>query len=214
MLITIMVIMGKYMKLYGWMYEVFGDEEFTIDDFRAVFPSPQPVKVMHDLIRLNYIDRIKRGKYRVIAPNKFVERIVEENLKQEDVLKNVIKEYAYCDNDAIIIWTDGYYWTGFTAGFKPIHIKVLEKDLGWWKNFFVKNDVEFSTERERRTLFGLSYILHPERKFRKEKKDGTPIIPLEEAVEFCRKNELTYRPALEYLDEKYKLKLFETYEHL
>lgn len=209
-----MVIMRKYMKLYGWMYEAFGGGEFTIDDFRAVFPSPQPGKVMHDLIRLDYVNRIKRGKYRVMAPDKFVERIVGENLKQEDILKNAIKEYAYCDNDAVTIWTDGYYWTDFTAGFKPIHIKVLEKDLNWWKNFFRKNDAEFSTAGEHKTLFGLSYILHPEKRFRIEKKDGIPVIPLKEAIEFCKKNELTYRPALEYLDEKYKLNLFETHEHL
>lgn len=209
-----MVIMGKYMKLYGWMYEAFRDDEFTIDDFRAVFPSSRPCKVMHDLIRLNYVNRIKRGKYRVMAPDKFVERIVGENLKQEDILKNAMKKYAYCDNDAVNIWTDGYYWTGFTAGFKPIHIKVLEKDINWWKNFFRKNDAEFSRAGESKTLFGLSYILHPEKRFRIEKKDGIPVIPLEEAIEFCKKNELAYRPALEYLDDKYKLNLFEEYEHL
>lgn len=194
-----MVIMGKYIKLYGWMYEAFGDGGFTIDDFRAVFPSPQPGKVMHDLVRLNYVERIKRGKYKVIAPDKFVERIIEENLKQEDILKNAIKEYAYCDNDAVSIWTEGYYWTGFTAGFKPIHIKVLEKELDWWRNFFKENDVEFSAVGERKTLFGLSYILHPETRFRIEKKGEIPVIPLKEAMEFCKKNELTYRPALEYL---------------
>jgi hypothetical protein len=129
MLITVMVIMRKYAKLYGWMHEAFGEKEFSIDDFRAVFPSPHPGKVIHDLIRLNYLDRVKRGRYRVTAPNKFVERIVEENMKQEDILKNVMKDYAYCNNDAVTIWTQGYYWTGFTAGFKPIHIKVLERDM-------------------------------------------------------------------------------------
>ncbi len=200
--------------MYGWMHEAFGAREFTIDDFRAVFPSPQPAKVMHDLVRLNYVDRVKRGRYRVVPPERFVERIVEENMKQEDILKVATRRYAYCDNDAVSIWTEGYYWTGFTAGFKPIHIKVLEKDLEWWEGFFKKNDVEYSIAGEHRTLFGLSYILHPEKRFRMEMKDGTPTVPLRETIEFCRKNELAYRPALEYLDKRFHLNLFEIHEHL
>lgn len=214
MLITIMVIMGKYIKMYGWMYDVFRDEEFTMNDFKAVFPSSSPGKVMFDLIRLNYVNRIKRGRYKVMAPGEFVRRIVEENLKQADVLKHAKKKYAYCDNDAVSIWTDGYYWTGFTAGFKPIHIKILKKDLEWWRNFFKERDVEFSIIGEQRTLFGLWYVLHPEEKFIVEKKDGVPVIPLKEVIEFCKENGLTYRPALEYLDKNYKLKLFEEYEYL
>ncbi|MEE8403270.1 MAG: hypothetical protein V3R93_05920 [Candidatus Hydrothermarchaeaceae archaeon] len=187
------------MKLYGWMYEAFGDRRFTINDFRAVFPGPSPAKVIYDLIRLNYVNRIKRGIYRVMAPARLVEKIVEGNLKQEDILKSATKKYAYCDNDAVNIWTDGYYWTGFTAGFKPIHIKVLKKDLSWWKNFFREGSVEFSILGEHRTFFGLLYVLHPEDMFRIEQREDVPIIPLKEAIEFCRENELTYGPALEYL---------------
>ena len=206
--------MGKYIKMYGWMYEVFRNEEFTINDFKAVFPSPSPGKIIYDLIRLNYVDRVKRGRYKVIAPGEFVRKIVEENLKQVDVLKYAKKKYAYCDNDAVSIWTDGYYWTGFTAGFKPIHIKILKRDLEWWRNFFKEKDVEFSIIGERRTLFGLLYVLHPEEEFIVEKKEGVLVIPLTEVIEFCKENELTYRPALEYLDKNYKLKLFEEYEYL
>ena len=206
--------MNKYSKLYGWMYEAFGDKEFSIDDFRAVFPSSHPAKVIHDLIKLNYLDRVKRGTYRVTTPKELVERIVKEDMKKEDVLKNVRKKYAYCNNDAVSIWTKGYYSTGFTAGFKPIHIKVLNKDIDWWNNFFKENNVEYLIEGENKTLFGLSYILHPKRSFRKEMKDDAPIIPLSETVKFCKENELTYWPALEYLDVNFNLGLFETHEHL
>ena len=52
-----MVIMNKYTKMYGWIYTAFGDEEFTIDDFRAVFPSPQHAKIIFDLVHSNYIKR-------------------------------------------------------------------------------------------------------------------------------------------------------------
>jgi len=76
-------------------------------------------------------------------------------------------------------------------------------------DFFKKNDVEFSRLGEHRTFFGLLYVLHPEKKFKIEERDDIPIIPLKEVIEFCKKNELTYGPALEYLNDKYKLNLFE-----
>jgi sugar-specific transcriptional regulator TrmB len=214
MLITVIVIMNRYTKMYGWLCEAFGREEFTIKEFKAVFPSPQHAKIIHDLIDSGFVKRIERGVYRVTEPSKLVEQIVEESLRQEHVLKEAERKYAYCDNDAVALWTDGYYWTGFTKGFKPIHIKALREDLGYWKRFFKGKKVEFALEGESKTLFGLTYILHPNDDFKVEIRDGVPVIPLEEVVKFCKANELTYRPALEHLDEKYNLRLFEKYEHV
>jgi hypothetical protein len=209
-----MVIMNRYTKMYGWLYEAFGTIEFTINDFRAVFPSPQHTKIIHDLINLDFVKRVKRGIYKVRAPKEFVRNIVEDNLKQGDILKEAEKKYAFCGSDAVGLWTDGYYWTGFTKGFKPVHVKVLKKDLSYWRGFFKKNNVEFALENERKTLFGLTYILHPARDFKVEIRDDIYVVPLKEVIAFCKENELTYRPALEYLDEKYHLHLFKKYEHV
>ena len=47
-----MVIMNRYTKMYGWLNSAFGDSKFTIDDFNRNFPSSQPPKTIHDLIKL------------------------------------------------------------------------------------------------------------------------------------------------------------------
>ncbi len=208
------ILMGKYLRLYGWLWESFRGKKFSLGEFRAVFPSPQHKKIIFDLVRLGYAKRVDRGEYKVIEPKKFVDNIVGENLKQKDILEKADRRYAFCDNDAVTIWTDGYYWTGFTRGFKPVHIEVLEEDLDWWKDFFKRNMVEYALEGENKTLFGLTYILHPRGDFRVEKKDNAFVVPLGETVDFCMKNRLNYEPALEYLDEHYRLGLLEKYEHV
>ena len=201
--------MNKNIRIYAWLHEVFGNNSFTIDEYRAVFPSNQATKTLFDLVKLGFIIRIKKRIYKTIEPSEFIKKIVEDNSKAGYILQRAAKKYAYCDNDAVIIWTEGYYWTGFTKGYKPIHIKVLKSEIKYWTNFFRKNLVEFVFENElkSKTLFGVIYILRPVNSMVVEIKNNSPVIPLKETIEFCRQNELAYSPALEYLNDKYKLNL-------
>jgi hypothetical protein len=206
--------MNRYTKMYGWLYNTFGNSTFTIDDFRMIFPSSQPTKIIHDLIKSDFMIRKKRGKYQIVKPNEFVKKIVKENLEKRDILKKAGKKYAYTDSTAVNIWTDGYYWTDFTRGFKPVHINILKKDVKYWIKFFSENDAEYVLVGENKTLFGLTYILHPKEKFTVDTKNGNSIVPLKEIVEYCQKNIILYRPALEYLDKKYHLGIFDNYEQV
>ena len=204
--------MNRYTRMYAWLYNTFGNATFTIDDFRMNFPSPQPAKVVHDLIRLDFMKRIKRGKYKIFRPQEFVNKIVKKNLEKNDILKKAERTYAFSDSSAVNLWTDGYYWTDFTKGFKPVHIKILKKDAEYWNDFFKRNDVEYVFENEDKTLFGLTYVVHPVERIKTKFKDGTPVIPLEETLKYCQEKKFTYRPAFEYLDKKYGLHLFKSYE--
>jgi hypothetical protein len=206
--------MNRYTKMYGWLYNTFENKKFTIDDFRIIFPSPQPAKIIHDLIKLNFIKRVKRGKYQIMKPEDFVKRIVKTNLEKDTILEKSEKKYAYTNSTAVNIWTDGYYWTDFTKGFKPIHIHILKKDISYWNEFFKKHDVEYVVEGENKMLFGLTYILHPKERFTFEIKEGNAVVPLREIVHYCQKNIYLYRPALEYLDKKYNLHIFNKYEQV
>jgi sugar-specific transcriptional regulator TrmB len=200
--------------MYGWLYNTFGNNAFTIDDFRMIFPSPQPTKIIHDLIKLDFMKRKKRGKYQIVRPEEFVKKIVKENLEKADVLQKSNKKYAYANSTAVNIWTDGYYWTDFTKGFKPVHIYIFKKDVKYWREFLNKNDAEYVLEGENKTLFGLTYVLHPKETFTADTKDGNKVIPLKEIIKFCQDNIILYRPALEYLDKKYHLHIFDSYEQV
>jgi hypothetical protein len=88
----------------------------------------------------------------------------------------------------------------------------VSKDVAYWIDFFKSHDAEFVIAGEHKTLFGITYVIHPVTTVIVERKDGDPVISLNETIQFCKKNSLLYRPALEFLDKKYNLGLFSDYE--
>ncbi|MFQ5795923.1 MAG: hypothetical protein ACE5JP_12855 [Candidatus Bipolaricaulia bacterium] len=197
--------MNQYTELYAWIRHSFNGTSFSIDDFRSVFPTSQAPKVVYDLIKQGYLQRVNRGIYRAVEPDQLIEIIVQRSSEHREVLKRAERKYAYCDSTAVTVWTDGYYWTGFTKGFKPIHIKVLKDDLPYWKKFFDKQRMRTALPDENKTLFGFVHILHPDEDFEVIDKKGTKVIPLDEVANFCLERESVYQPALEYLDEAYSI---------
>jgi len=203
-IITIGVIMDKYTELYAWIWNAFGREKFSLDQFRSTFPTSQGPKVTHDLIKKGYLRTRGRGVYEAVEPNDFVASIAGDE-SDLCLLESAGKEYAFCDNTAVSIWTDGYYWTGFTRGFKPVNAAIRRKDSGFWKRFFRNRGVKYTFEGESRTLYGQVYVLHRRERLAYKEKDGLRVIPLDEVVSFCLKHELVYEPALEYLDKRYNI---------
>ncbi len=128
-----------------------------------------------------------------------------DNITTQNIVLSAKKPYAYCDSTAVIIWTNGSYWTDFTKGFRPIHIQVVKKDMPYWKDFFTFHDAEFIIAGEQRTAFGITYIIHPVAAITSEMKDGNPVIPLEKTIQFCHHNPLVYQPAIQFLEKNYRL---------
>ena len=197
--------MNQCTELYAWIRFSFNDGRFSIDDFRAIFPTSQAPKVIHDLVKEGYLRRVERGVYRAVRPKSLIESIVHRSCETKDIVRESKRTYAYCDSTAVAIWTDGYYGASFTKGFKPLHIKVLKKDLSSWKRFFEERRVRYVLLDENRTLFGSVFILHPEENLQAAAKNGYKVVPLEEVVKFCLAHESIYHPALENLDKHYNI---------
>lgn len=181
---------------------------FTVKEFTSVFASPDPNKVLHDMSRKGFIERVGWGRYRVNSPKEYISR--KTNIvKAYELVKEGGRKYAFTEADAVFFWTRGGYQADRFFGFYPIHIAVNRHELRAWKKFFHtrKQRVIVENEPVRATMFGLFYVLHPHDRFRAEDVEGTSVLPLKETVEFCKKNKFTYQPALEMLDEMYGLKL-------
>ena len=199
--------MSKYVNLGCRICEVFGDRDFTIDEFRAEFPTPDPAKVVYDLVKLNLITRVQTGIYKSASPLDFSRMMVKQSMSKEKLLASATDPFAYSHDDAVRIWTDGYYWTGFTAGYKPVHIEIRSTDARRWEQFFRNNKAAYAFESDRKTLFGLVFILHPVQEIHSETRDGVPVIQLFRVMEYCMARRDVYEPAVLYLRRKFRAKL-------
>jgi len=82
--------------------------------------------------------------------------MVKKSMSKERLLASAPSPFAYHD-DAVRISTDGYYWTGFTAGYKPVHIEIRSAEARRWEKFFRSNNVAYAFEGDRKTLDSCSY---------------------------------------------------------
>lgn len=192
--------MYNYFKLYAWIIHSFGFDEFTVTEFKNTFESAQHAKVLHDLTKLGFLKRIKRGAYTVIKPHDILDQIVTRNHADIDLIHKVgNKKYAFSHDNAVRIWTGGKSHGRISKGYLPIHINVLEKDLGWWEKFFQVHDAEYCVEGKNRTLFGVVYLLHPKTSFKFVVKYKMPTISKQEVVQYCKANREQYSDALKHL---------------
>jgi hypothetical protein len=183
-------------------------KEFTVREFSSIFASPDPHKVLHDMARKGFLERVGWGRYKVSSPEEYLTKRTDIG-RAYDLLNESGMHYALTGPDAVFFWIKGGYQVDRFFGFYPIHLKVEKKDLRKWESFFSsrKQRLHVKDQPIRQTLFGLFYVLYPEVDFRAEEVNGFFVIPLKETVTFCQKNIYSYEPALEMLDEAYDLGL-------
>jgi len=191
-----------WMILWNWK------KEFSVKEFIAIFPSPDPNKILHDLTKKGFLERAGWGKYKVNSPKQLFKNRTDIK-KTYEFLKQVKLKYAFTDVDSVFLWTKGGYQIGRFFGFYPIYIKVLRSDLKKWKKILKSNKIRFYVKGTplKETFFGTFCVLQSEQDFKTEKVDGLFVDSLKNTVEFCKKNIYQYEPALEMLNEMYNLKM-------
>src|SRR3989337_2424041 len=193
---------NEYTELYAWTHGAFGDKECSTADFRENFPSPHPKKVLSDLQRLGYLRRESRGRYRVVRPAEWLDSIIERGDRSRDIAESAGLPYAYSHETAITIWTDGGYWTGFTRGFRPLHMEVLKKETNAWLEYFKRSGARAITDRDRRTLFGVVHVLHPVVRVRASRHRGARVVPITDALALAETSPYLYERVIPILRRK------------
>lgn len=183
-------------------------KEFSSGEFSRTFYSPDPNKVLHDMAKKGMLERVGTGRYRVRSGSEYV-FAKHDVRKAYDFLRKSELPYALTNLDAVYAWTRGGYNADRFFGFYPVHVRVAKSDVPGWRKALSKKGWKsmLAGDRPRETLFGLFFMLYPEKKVKAEAVESLKADPLSDTVEFCKENTYTFEPALEMLDEKYRLKL-------
>jgi hypothetical protein len=141
----------------------------------------------------------RRGTYRVVPPDRRIDEVVRRDEAAFGLPDRSELPHAYCEATAVSIWTDGGYWTGFTRGFRPLHLRVRRADLPAWRAFFRAAGARASLAGSRETLFGVVHILHPGTRVRSVEHGGVRVVPLPEVYAYAAARLYLYEPVLPVL---------------
>ena len=116
-------------------------------------------------------------------------------------------EFAYTEIDAAYVWTHGGYQIARSHDDYPVFIEVHDRDVDRWIGFFQQFGID-TTINERPDASEVNgnvhYVLFPKTtKVDAEWVDGSPVIPLDTAVDQMMENRPAYEPALEIIANEY-----------
>jgi hypothetical protein len=141
--------------------------------------------------------KASRDTYKCIEPERAVKGLLE--FKVPYIIKESIKPYSFTNLSAIEVWSDySYVQRGIEKS--PYFIKVLRKDLKYWKIFFSNRSIP-NYVKEGSTI-GEYVILMPVNDIKSADKDGLKVDRLNETLMTAKNNEM-YSYAYNYMRKKY-----------
>lgn len=172
-------------------------EDFSQQDLAWIVSEPMRKKIFSVLLRAGWIGKTGRATYRCVEP-----RTVFRNMLQfrvPEVVKKAKRPYAFTGMSAIEIWSD-YSYIQRSLEKSPYFVKVLGKDLGYWKKFFNKNGIPNYVTNG--MTIGEYIILVPVKRLSFVEKGGVKTEPLRETARQALQNEM-YGYAYGYMRQKY-----------
>ena len=172
-------------------------EPFKQSELDWIVSQSMKKKIFSILLKAGWIAKHSRDSYVCAEPENVFKGLVE--FKVSELIKEAKKPYAFTNLSAVEIWSDySYVQRGIEKS--PYFIKILKKDLRYWKEFFNKMNIP-NYVNEGSTI-GEYVILVPANSINAVDKEGLKVEPLESALIIARKNEM-YSYAYNYMRNKY-----------
>ena len=186
------------LKAYALLFSKHGvQEEFKQSELDWIVSSSMKKKIFSLLLRAGWIKKRSNVSYSCINPSEAIQGLLEFRVPQ--IIKNAKRVYAFTQLSAVEIWSDfSYVQRGMEKS--PYFIKILRKDLKYWKVFFSRNEVAYYIENG--STIGEYVILIPATKFSFEEKEGFNVDSLKETMKYAKSNEI-YEYASEYMESMY-----------
>ena len=186
------------LKAFALLFSRHGvHEPFRQSDLDWIVSVSMKKKIFSLLMRTGWIKKNQDKTYSCTNPSDAIKGLLD--LRVPEIIQNAKKKYAFTQSSAIEIWSDfSYVQRGFEKS--PYFIKVLKKDLNYWKEFFSHNGIPHYI-RSGMTI-GEFVILIPVNTVAFEEKDGFKVDSLKETIANARSNEI-HAYELEYIRKRY-----------
>jgi len=186
------------LKAYALLYSKHSTEEkFRQSELDWVVSPSMRKKIFALLLRSGWIKKSSRRTYSCVNPSDAIRGLLEFRVPQ--IMLGAKREYSFTRISAVEVWSD-FSYIQRSMEKSPYFIKVLRKDLKYWKGFF--NTREIPNYVGAGATIGEYIILIPVSKLSFDEKNGFRVDSLREAMDFAKSNGmLAY--ALSYMKRKY-----------
>ena len=189
------------LRAYALFYSKHGlKEAFKQSDLDWIVGTSMKKKIFSVLLNAGWIKKISRQEYKCVSPENIFSQLLD--FKFVEIIKKSIKPYAFTGLSAIEVWSDfSYVQRGQERS--PYFIKILKKNVKYWKNFFNENSIPNYINKG--STIGEFVILIPTNKLNFVEKDGLKLDSLKITIKIAEKNEM-FRYPYEYMRNKYRKK--------
>ncbi len=186
------------LKAYALLFSKHGTlGEFKQSELDWIVSVSMKKKIFSLLLRAGWIKKKSPETYSCTNPAEAIKGLLE--FRVPEIMKNAGRKYAFTQLSAVDIWSDfSYVQRGIEKS--PYFIKVLQKDLRYWKEFFNRNEIPNYVGSG--GTIGEFIILIPVSSLSFEEKNGFKVDLLKETARYAKSNEI-YAYASEYIKKRY-----------
>ncbi len=186
------------LRAYALFYSKYGvNEAFKQSELGWIVSESMKKKIFSILLHAGWIKKISRFEYKCLSPKLIFNKLLD--FKVPDVIKKAEKPYAFTGLSAVEIWSD-YCYVQRGRERSPYFIKILKKDIQYWKDFFNKNEIPNYIKQG--STIGEFVILLPVDKIEFEEKAGLNSEKFNETMKIASENEMFDYP-YRYMKKKY-----------
>ncbi|MBU1946166.1 MAG: hypothetical protein KKC54_04310 [Nanoarchaeota archaeon] len=172
-------------------------EHFRQSELDWIVSPIMKKKIFSLLLRNGWIKKEPKNSYTCINPASIINGLTE--FKVPELIKGAKREYSFAGLSAVEIWSDySYVQRGIEKS--PYFIKILKKDIAYWKQFFNRRNIPNYINSG--STIGEYVILIPSGKITSVSKGNYSVEPLKEVLKFAKSNEM-FEYAYNYMRKKY-----------
>ena len=185
------------LRAYALFYGKYRTAPFQQSALDWVVGTAMRKKIFATLLRAGWIQKSTRMRYTCRKPDTVIGGLLE--FRVPTAIRQAERPYAFTGLSSIELWSD-YCYIQRSRERSPYFMKIVRKDLPYWKRFFNERSIPYYMQRG--STIGEFVILIPVDHVVAEEKAGMQVEPLQHTMRMAKDNEM-YAYAYHYMREKY-----------